>query len=1146
MTRAVVGRLLTVGLVPAAMLACGQAPEPTSTSPLGHTELERFEAAPPVQDTWGRLSARERALQLRREQAAAGSQHAVRRTSAGLQAKHPGMSFQTSFTPARVAFRPSNHTPGQSELNLAASDWGCREAMRALPKTAPVLDPASETRVSYRHPEGLEEWYVHGPAGLEQGFTIDRLPVCAAASELRISLASSSGWRANASAQGDQAVFSGPGGARVLYGHLFAEDATGRELALRVEGGDAAALVVDARGAKLPISIDPLAWEQVQKLTPNVAGDTLFGRQMAMGGDTLLVNSAVGTYFYVRSGTSFVEQQRVTGYGGSVADLDGDTAILGNYSVDSGQGAAWVLVRSGSTWTQQAKLVAPSRSTWDYYGSAVAVRGDTAIVGAPSLSNGHASTVMGAAHVYLRSGTTWSLQKSLVGSDSALGDAFGTAVAISGNTAVIGAFRDDVLTTNDGSAYVFTRSGTVWTQQQKLSVAGASQFGGTAEIVGDTTLIGGGNNSYAFDRTSSVWGAPQVLGSNNVYSMTAALAATNDFLYAKSGNTWSLAQQLKSLDAPGYVSRTVNNGTYAVASDDGQGPSGAAYVFTYGTANGTACTLGSDCVTGNCVEGVCCSTPCNGLCQSCKASLKATGLDGTCGPTKAGDDPGNECTQEAASTCGKNGFCDGAGACALYAASTVCEAASCPTPTSANPDNTCNGTGTCLVTPAAACSVGYACVAGACKTTCTDNADCDEASDYICVLGACKIKRGAACDDAAECEDGFCADGVCCDTDCEGKCRACVQNFTDKPDGTCSPIPAGQDRDGDECPIDPGFPGSCQEDGTCDGAGSCRLYAIATTPCGETTCEDGAVSGELCDGFGNCDTDTAQCEPYVCNGAECGTECDDDSQCDAGAYCLPGGTCAKKSLDGEACLAKNECDSGFCVDGVCCESACNAKCSACGEKGTEGSCVAVVGAPRGERPACDGDPEACGGECDGVDPADCRYAPPTKTCSQSCAAGKETVGSCDGAGTCSPGQPRPCGAYVCGDDACLTSCSSPDDCASGYACQDDACEPSRQECSDDLSQSLETGQDPVDCAPFVCDPSSGVCRTRCGDSTECAGGKLCDTAAGTCEEATQTSAEDSGCGCRAAGRPSREWGWLLLSGLVIARLRSRRARAASH
>src|SRR5215472_6459861 len=106
---------------------------------------------------------------------------------------------------------------------------------------------------------------------------------------------------------------------------------------------------------------------------------------------------------------------------------------------------------------QQAKLTAAGGVSGDEFGYSVAISGSTAVVGAP-----YKNSSTGAAYVYVQSGTAWSQQAKLTAAGGASGDFFGTSVALSGSTAVVGAYGKN---SNAGAAYVFVRSGTAWSQQ---------------------------------------------------------------------------------------------------------------------------------------------------------------------------------------------------------------------------------------------------------------------------------------------------------------------------------------------------------------------------------------------------------------------------------------------------------------------------------------------------------------------------------------------------------------------------------------------------------------------------------------------------------------------------------------------------------
>ncbi len=145
---------------------------------------------------------------------------------------------------------------------------------------------------------------------------------------------------------------------------------------------------------------------------------------------------------------------------------------------------------------------------------------------------------------------------------------------------------------------------------------------------------------------------------------------------------------------------------------------------------------------------------------------------------------------------------------------------------------------------------------------------------------------------------------------------------------------------------------------------------------------------------------------------------------------------------GTECSTDSECSTGFCADGVCCASACDGQCEACDIAGSVGTCVAVTGTPRGDRPACASDGSECGGVCDGTNRATCSYPGDSVQCgTQSCSEGVAiTGGTCSGAGSCTQ-QTQSCGDYICGELACFDSCTSDDQCAEDAFCLSGKCSP---------------------------------------------------------------------------------------------------------
>ena len=164
------------------------------------------------------------------------------------------------------------------------------------------------------------------------------------------------------------------------------------------------------------------------------------------------------------------------GFGGAAA-IHGDTVLVGSPGDDDagGQsGAAYVFVRSGTSWSQQAKLTASDAAADDRFGISVSVNGDTAVIGA--YGDDDAGSQSGSAYVFARdAGRTGRQQAKLTASDAAAGDYFGTSVSVNGDTAVVGAYGDDDAGQLLGlGVRVHPRRGTTWSQQAKLTASDAA------------------------------------------------------------------------------------------------------------------------------------------------------------------------------------------------------------------------------------------------------------------------------------------------------------------------------------------------------------------------------------------------------------------------------------------------------------------------------------------------------------------------------------------------------------------------------------------------------------------------------------------------------------------------------------------------
>ena len=278
--------------------------------------------------------------------------------------------------------------------------------------------------------------------------------------------------------------------------------------------------------------------------------------------------------------------------------------------------------------------------------------------------------------------------------------------------------------------------------------------------------------------------------------------------------------------------------------------------------------------------------------------------------------------------------------------------------------------------------------------------------------------------------------------------------------------------------------------------------------------------------------------------------------CGAGEYCAPAslpakvGTCVKGAR--AACTTATECGTGFCVDGVCCDTACNGQCEACdGAGASKGKCTAVKGDVHGSRTACStGGGDICRAlACDGTDRLKCaafKNGLDAECSPASCAGGIETPASfCDGAGSCKAGTTRPCAPFACGDKACKKTCTAATDCLKGNVCDPASgqCVPAKSSCSADFSSSVpaDGSGTPKPCSPFLCNPATGDCYESCTSSTQCASGFACDGA--KCVPSAVPTADDSGgCGCEVVGTTGRgsSAAWAVAVGLMLVGLARRR------
>ncbi|MDH5693441.1 MAG: FG-GAP repeat protein [Gammaproteobacteria bacterium] len=322
----------------------------------------------------------------------------------------------------------------------------------------------------------------------------------------------------------------------------------------------------------------------------------VFGNSVALDGDTLVVGAS-----------------NEQGDASSTADNPNNNIPQGD---DSSAGAVYVFTRSNGVWSLQAYLKASNAGAEDGFGNSVALSGDTLAVGA-YYEGGDASSsaaspndnapFAGAVYVFTRSGTSWSQQAYLKASNAGAGDEFGRSVALEGDTLAVAAPQEDgdvnstAASPNDnvqdaGAVYIFTRTGTSWSQQAYLKASNAGttldRFGGSVALDGDTLAVGasgedGDANSTAADPNDNGFntGAVYVFtGSGTSWSQQAYLKASNAGGSDAFGGSVTLEGDTLAVGASGEAGDADST---AANPNDNASATGAVYVFTGSGANWT-------------------------------------------------------------------------------------------------------------------------------------------------------------------------------------------------------------------------------------------------------------------------------------------------------------------------------------------------------------------------------------------------------------------------------------------------------------------------------------------------------------------------------------------------------------------------------
>ena len=339
---------------------------------------------------------------------------------------------------------------------------------------------------------------------------------------------------------------------------------------------------------------DGTDWNQEDKIVAtDAAADDYFGNSVAISGDYAIVGArgvadggylSGAAYIFKRDGTSWDQEDKIVAtdpaandlFGWSVS-IDGNYAVVGARGDDDGgsaSGSAYIFKRDGTSWDQEDKITAEDAAADDYFGRFVSIDGDYAIVSA------YLEGVGGSAYIFKRDGTDWSQEDKITAEDAANSDDFGYSVSISGDYAIVGAYHDNDGGTSSGSAYIFKRDGTDWSQEDKIVAtdpAASDFFGISVSISGDYAIVGAyrdddgdydTGSAYIFKRDGTSW--------NQTSKIVASDAASGDYL----GNSVSI------------------DGDYAIVGadqDDDEGSqSGSAYIYSIKTPTFQPVSLAAD------------------------------------------------------------------------------------------------------------------------------------------------------------------------------------------------------------------------------------------------------------------------------------------------------------------------------------------------------------------------------------------------------------------------------------------------------------------------------------------------------------------------------------------------------------------------
>jgi hypothetical protein len=585
----------------------------------------------------------------------------------------------------------SEHKGQSHDTTFRLERYGCTPVAAAEPR-------ASGSRVTLQR-GAVTEWYKNGPLGVEQGFDLAERPDCASSGELELAIELRSDLSARV-IDGQRLELRDRAGTVVLrYTDLYAVDADGHALPSRMAlSASTLSLLVDDRGARYPVRVDPLIWAQVGNPikvgTP--AADDQFGSAVAISGDTVVIGAprddaqdadAGAAYIFTRTGAgNWTERAQLLvgvtadahlGSAVAISAVGANKRVVIGAPDDNLTGSASWFLGSGATWTYEETRAPITAVGGEQFGLAVDVSGDRIIVGSPGFA-----TSDGYAAIFEPIAAIWTEVGTFLGTVGGL-EVMGSAVSIDGDLAVAGAPFRGMPAMFGGGYDIFLRTAGVWARTQVVGNSVADRSSGSSLALSGTTLVNGapGDGSGTGEAFVDTLTATGMLGTSTPLTVPGGLLQNGDFfgyavaidgnlavigapdratetgdafVFQNNAGTWtfqppmvlrkatSMGERFGNSVAVDGASRVVIAG--APGNDTTATDSGAVYEIIERLTNGEPCTADIECVSDLCIDAVCCNTTCGRTggfgseptndCQAC-STARGAATDGTCGPRAA-------------------------------------------------------------------------------------------------------------------------------------------------------------------------------------------------------------------------------------------------------------------------------------------------------------------------------------------------------------------------------------------------------------------------------------------------------------------------------------------------------------------------------